>query len=133
MSPVGKTRDAGWEIGVSRTVHRDPDEVWALLTSPAGVAAWLGGGVTFPAERGDPYETDDGTVGEVRSYRPDDRVRLTWQPPSWSHDSTVQVAIRPTATGTTIRFHQERLADATEREAQRAHWAAVLDRLTAQL
>jgi hypothetical protein len=26
-----------------------------------------------------------------------------------------------------LRFHQERLADAAEREQQRAHWQAVLD------
>ena len=26
-----------------------------------------------------------------------------------------------------LRFHQERLADAAEREQQRAHWQAVMD------
>jgi hypothetical protein len=60
-------------------------------------------------------------------------VRLTWRPAGWDHDTTVQVALSPAASGTTIRFHQERLADAGERERQRAHWAGVLDRLVAQL
>jgi uncharacterized protein YndB with AHSA1/START domain len=129
MSPVGKTRDAGWEIGVSRTVDRTPDEVWKLLTSPKGVKTWLGAGVRFPLDRGDRYETADGTAGDVRSFRPLDRIRLTWRPPGWSHDSTVQVAIATTSSGTRITFHQERLADAAERERQRDHWRAVLDRL----
>lgn len=126
---VGETKGAGWQIGVSRTLGLSPDEAWRLLTSPAGVGIWLGGGVRFPAEPGQAYETADGTAGEVRSYRPLDRIRLTWRPPSWSHETTVQVAIKRAAAGTTLRFHQERLADAAERARQRDHWAGVLDRL----
>lgn len=101
--PVGKTRDAGWQIGVSRTVPLTPDEVWARIDDPA---AWLG------------EEADD-----VRSCRPLDRIRVGWK------GTIVQVAISPAKTGTTVRFHQEHLADADERERQRAHWSAVLDRL----
>jgi hypothetical protein len=41
----------------------------------------------------------------------------------------VQVALSPAGAGTTVRFHQERLADAAERERQPAHWRAVLDDL----
>lgn len=132
MTPVGLTKDAGWEIGVSRTVPAPLEEVWRQITS-AGAAIWLGSGVSFPAAAGDPYETGEGTVGEFRSFRPLDRMRLTWKPAGWSHDTTVQLVLRPAATGTSIRFHQERLADGDERERQRAHWAAVLDRLAAAL
>ena len=32
----------------------------------------------------------------------------------------------PARSGTTVRFHQERLADAGERERQRDHWRSVL-------
>ena len=105
--PVGLTKDAGWEIGVSRTVPFGPEEVWALLED---VPSWLGG------------EPDS-----IRSHRPLDRIRLGWK------GTIVQVVVRPMKTGTSIRFHQERLASAEEREAQRAHWRAVLDRLVSRL
>lgn len=132
-SSVGRTRDAGWEIGVSRTVAVPAARVWELLASAEGQAIWLGAGVSLPTEKGGTYETDDGTVGEVRSFRPLDRIRLTWRPPDWDHDATVQLAISPKGSKTTIRFHQERLADAAERERQRAHWSAVMDRVVAAL
>jgi len=103
MSPVGKTKDAGWQIGVARTVPLSPEEVWARIEDPV---AWLG------------EEADD-----VRSHRPFDRVRVGWK------GTIVQVAMAKAKTGTTVRFHQERLADAEERERQRVHWSAVLDRL----
>lgn len=132
--PTGRTKDAGWEIGVSRTVDHPVEEVWDFLTSAAGVAVWLGPGVRRLDEPGTAYATGAGTVGEVRSFRPQDRVRLTWRPPDWDHDSTVQVAVRA-APGmrTMVRFHQERLADAGERERQRAHWQSVMSALVAAL
>jgi uncharacterized protein YndB with AHSA1/START domain len=93
---------------------------------------WLGTDA-LPTTPGETYETGGGTVGEVRSFHPQDRIRLTWRPPDWDHDSTVQVAVSAKGPDTTVlRFHQERLADADERERQRAHWAAILDDLAAR-
>ena len=131
--PTGKTRDSGWQIGVSRTVAASVPAVWRLLTTPRGLAIWLGAGVELPTVRGGAYVTDTGVRGEVRSYRRNDRIRITWQPADWSHDSTVQVALEDKGDRTVLRFHQERLADATERERQRAHWMSVVDRLQAEL
>ena len=34
--PVGRTKDAGWEIGVSRTLPITPQEAWARIEDPAG-------------------------------------------------------------------------------------------------
>ena len=107
MMPVGKTKDAGWQIGVSRTVPLPLAAAWARVDDPV---AWLG-------------EAPD----DVRSHHPLDRVRVGW------HGTIVQVAVRATATGTMVRFHQERLTDAEERERQRAHWASVLERLFPEL
>jgi uncharacterized protein YndB with AHSA1/START domain len=131
---TGHTRDAGWEIGVSRTVPYPMEEVWDFLTSSAGSAVWLGAGVERLDEPGAAYETETGTAGQVRSLRPRDRVRLTWQPVDWDHDSTVQFTVTPVAGARTrVVFHQERLADAAERERQRGHWQGVMDSLVAAL
>jgi uncharacterized protein YndB with AHSA1/START domain len=85
-------------------------------------------------EKGRAYQTQDGTVGETRTFHHQDRIRLTWQPPDWDHDSTVQLAVRAGGPGKTmIRFHQERMVDAREREQQRAHWRAVMASVVAAL
>jgi uncharacterized protein YndB with AHSA1/START domain len=130
MSPTGLTRDAGWEIGVSRTFPVPLDQAWDVVVDGPGLPLWLGAGAVLPDEVGAPYRTDDGAEGELRSLRPRDRVRLTWQPPGREgRPTTVQVVVVGTATGTSVRFHQEHLADADERERQRDHWRAALDRL----
>lgn len=136
MTPTGLTQDAGWEIGVSGTLPLPSDVVWSFLSGPEGLVLWLGPGATLEGEPGSAYETADGTVGEVRSYRPGDRIRITWRPVGWSHDTTVQVALSPArgdSRKTVLRFHQERLASAAERERQRAHWRAVLGSVRAAL
>src|SRR6266545_534934 len=112
---IGQTRDVGFEIGVSRTIPFTRRVVWDFLATP---------------ERGHRYRTTDGTVGEVRSFRELDRIRLTWQPAGWDHDTTIQVTVSGSAAhATVLRFHQEWLADGQERERQRAHWRAVMDRM----
>lgn len=130
MSPVGRTRDAGWQIGVSKTINRPVGEVWDFVTSPEGIAIWLGDGVTVLSDRGAGYETTTGVRGETRSFRELDRVRLTWQPPDWTHDTTLQLTVSSAGDGRArLVVHQERLADATEREQQRRHWQGVVNAL----
>ena len=132
MSPTGLTKDAGWEVGVSRTLPVELDVAWDFLISPAGLGLWLGE-VTSPLAKGAEYTTRDGTTGEVRSMRPRDRVRLTWKPEGREQPATVQVAVTPARHGTTVRFHTERLVSKDERGRLRQRWRQALDRIEAQL
>lgn len=129
---VGETADAGFQVGVQRTVAMSSDEAWAWLTTGAGRDAWLGRTEALPLEPGARYRCEDGTTGEVRRVEPGRRVRLTWQPPGWSSASTVQITITPKDDRCTVGFHQERLPDGDAREAMKARWRAVLAELAAQ-
>lgn len=131
--PIGLTRDAGWQIGVSRTFPVDLEAAWEQLTSEAGIKLWLGGGVASPLTKGAHYQTRDGTTGEVRSVRPLDRLRLTWQPAGRDAPATVQLTVVESSSGCSVRFHAERLASEQEREHMRSHWRTVLDRLAGAL
>lgn len=119
--PTGLTKDAGWQIGVSRTLPHPPAVVWDFISGPDGLDLWLGTGADLTPERGASYRTADGVTGEVRGYRPGDRIRLT------HGTTTVQVAITAAGGKTVLRFHQERMASAEERERRREHWRHVMD------
>lgn len=127
--PTGLTKDAGWQIGVSRTLPHPVPVVWDFISGPEGLALWLGPGAVLTPERGAPYRTAAGAAGEVRGYRPADRIRVT------HGTTTVQVALTPAADGarTLLRFHQEHLASAEERERQRTHWQLIMDQVAAAL
>ncbi|MYV41521.1 SRPBCC domain-containing protein [Streptomyces sp. SID1328] len=127
--PTGLTEDAGWQIGVSRTLPHPAAVVWDFIKSPEGIALWLGPGAILTPERGTSYRTTDGVAGEVRGYRPPDRIRVT-------HGSTtVQVTVTPAAgrARAILRFHQEHLESAEGREQRRAHWRHVIDQVALAL
>lgn len=126
-TPTGKTKDAGWEVGVRTTVNAPLDTVWTFLLGP-GLPIWLGN-TTLVLEKGAPYETDDDIKGTVLSYTEALRIRLSWQPGEWNHDSTLQLTVKEAATGTTIAFHQERLSGREERKIMLGHWKDVVQQL----
>ena len=130
---VGETKDAGWQIGVSKTIPYPLDQVWALMSSPDGIALWLGPGATLGREKGSAYETDDGITGEVRGYHERDRIRITRLGKHADHETTMQFTVVALDDRTTLTFHEERLADADERERRRTHWQGVLASVLAEL
>lgn len=116
--------DAGWEVGVRTTVAAPLDEVWGYLLRE-GLPVWLGDLSALPTDKGATFETADGVRGVIRSYTDRLRVRLEWQPHDWPHDSTLQVTVKPAASGTTIGIHHDRLANRDERRMMLGHWKNV--------
>ena len=127
---TGLTKDAGWEMGVRQTVAAPLPAVWDFLLGE-GLPIWLGEIDALPAEKGASYATKDGVRGSIRSFTDQQRVRLSWQPDDWPHDTTLQVTVKESAMGTTIGFHHEKLADRDERRMMLGHWknvAAVIEK-----
>lgn len=130
---MGLTKDAGWELGVRQTVSAPLSVAWEYLTGQ-GLKVWLGDIDVLPTEKGAAYLTRDGVAGDIRSYTENAKLRLTWRPDDWPHDSTLQLTVREAATGTTIGIHHENLADRSERKMMLGHWknviAAIADELS---
>ena len=124
---TGQTKDAGWEVGVKRTVAAPVNVVWKFLLGD-GLPLWLGN-TTLTYEKGDTYETDDDIRGQILSFTDGMRIRLSWQPGEWDHDSTLQLTVREAESGTTIGFHQERLSGREERKIMLGHWKDVVQQL----
>jgi hypothetical protein len=105
---VGETADAGFQIGVRRTVPMSLVEAWDLITSRPDL--WLGEGASIAFEEGKRYAVPSrggapGASGEVR-------------------------VVKESASGkTAISFHIEKLPDADAREAMRARWRDALERI----
>jgi hypothetical protein len=121
---TGLTKDAGWEMGVRTTVPAPLPAVWQFLLGE-GLQLWLGEIEALPTEKGAAYATADGVRGSIRSFTEEMRVRLSWQPDDWPHDTILQVTVKEAATGTTIGFHHEKLADRDERRMMLGHWKNV--------
>lgn len=133
LKEVGQSTGAGFQIGVQRTLPVSAAALWELLLSPEGLAIWLGELDTLPTAKGAPYRTAEGTTGELRSLRPGQRLRLTWQPAELDAPTTLQVTVsspRGATDRAALRFHQEKLQDAEHRERMRTRWAEIAEALS---
>ncbi|MCP3140345.1 SRPBCC domain-containing protein [Pyxidicoccus xibeiensis] len=129
---VGETATTGFQVGVVRTLPMTAPKLWELVTKQA--ERWLGKGATLKLEPGKPYEVPKrrgapGVRGEVRVVKPEQRLRMTWQPDGWTKPATLQLTLMPKARGVSLGVHMEKLPDAKAREAMREHWSKVLTSL----
>ena len=126
----GETADAGFEIGVQKTLPLPAAKVWEFMTSKPGLKLWLGEVQGLRWRKGETYQTSEGTTGEVRVVRPGERIRVTWKPEHWKKPSTVQVTFVASAENkTSVRFHQENLPDGAAREEMRGRWKRSLEEI----
>jgi uncharacterized protein YndB with AHSA1/START domain len=132
---VGETADAGFQVGVQRSVAATTGEAWELITSRPEL--WLGEGASVAFDQGARYDVppgggDPGASGEIRVVKPGDRLRMTWQPQDWPAPATLQVTLSTSESGkTAITVHMEKLPDADAREAMRERWRGALERIAA--
>jgi hypothetical protein len=127
---TGRTTDAGWQVGVRETVTAPLGEVWGWLLS-SGLPIWLGELAALPTEKGAAFATRDGVRGTIRAYAADSKVRLSWQPDDWPHDTILQVTVKEAITGTTVGIQHELLADREERKLMLGHWKNVVGAIAA--
>ena len=123
--------NAGWEVSVRKTVSVPVADVWTFLVGP-GLALWLGD-TKLPTEKGAAFVTDDGVQGVLRLCTEGSRVRITWQPSDWPHDTNLALTVKDAEPGTIIEFHHEDLTDRDERRMMLGHWKNVLEQLAVAL
>jgi uncharacterized protein YndB with AHSA1/START domain len=108
-------------------------KLWDFIFSTPGRLLWLGDTKDFSLKPKSTYTTNDGISGEIRTVKSGERIRLTYQLPSWKQPSTLQITLscpRNSKEKTNLNFHQEKLKDAKTREQMRKQWKEVTNQLT---
>jgi uncharacterized protein YndB with AHSA1/START domain len=119
---TGETADAGFEVGVHKTVEISKTAAWKAVTATGWMARWLYAAPKLIEKR--PFNNEK-VAGEVRVVQPGEKIRLAWKPAGWERSSIVQISVQTAPNGKTrLAFHHEKLADAKMREQMRAHWKA---------
>ncbi len=111
---IGKTKDVGFQFGIRKTFSVSTERVWDFLFSKNGVNIWLGK-LKSELEIKKEYETENGTKGLVRVFKPNSHIRLNWKPKNWGNMSTIQIRVIGNQEKTTIAIHQEKLLNSEQR------------------
>ena len=129
---IGKTKGAGFQIGVRKTLGTTPAQAWEFITSKEGIHIWLGKGCDALELKGS-FTTDEGTQGMVTTFKLGSHVRLSWKPSTWPNSSALQLRVIDTKGKATLSFHQDKLLDPSQREQMKTHWERVLQELDSAL
>jgi hypothetical protein len=130
-TPVGLTKDSGWQVGARRTLSISAIQLWERLLSPEGQRVWLGEVGALDFKLGAEYLLSDGTRGKLKTLKDRSHVRLTWQPDGWSRASTLQIRVIPKDERSILALHQEHLPDAATRQDRKQFFSEVLDQFEA--
>ena len=106
------------------------EDVWRVLAGPAGPEALLGPGATL-GRKGEPWHSDDGTHGVLRSYHPLEQVRFSWHADEHAPATMVQLDLAAEGDGTGVSLRHDHLDSSADRDALRRRWAEALERLSA--
>lgn len=131
IQSIGQTKDSTYQAGVRKTFAISLQEAWQLVFSGKGMAIWLGDDTDLRTVKGSPYKTGNSITGTVRVVKEFSHVRFTYKKENWDNESLVQIRFIAAKTGTTISFHQEKLADSSQREEMKQHWEAALTQFSA--
>ena len=111
-------------------IPRPVADVWRVLAGPSGPEALLGPGATL-GRKGEPWRSDDGTHGVLRSYHPLEQVRFSWHADEHAPATMVQLDLAADGESTRVSLRHDHLDAGADHEALRRRWADALERFAA--
>ncbi len=117
-------------VAVSRTVEAPVERVWEALNSAAGTQALLGSGARLGG-KGEPWHSEEGPHGVLRSHHPLEQIRVSWHARPEDPATLIDLRLHAEAGGTRVDLSHEHLPAGADPESLRRHWEESLDRLAA--
>jgi len=125
--PVGQTHDAGFQMGVRKTVPGNTQDIWDFLFSEEGLGIWLGEIDPDELVIRKEFSLSNDVTGKITVFEPYSHLRMSWKKKGWIN--TTRLQIRVIGSGeerTVISFHQEMLTGPEQREQMKAYWENTL-------
>lgn len=124
---IGRLANGTYQIGVCRTLKQPQALLWLRLICSEGLGLWMDGIEHLPQQKGESVLSARGSRVELRSLWPGSRIRVRRY--GFGGTTTIQVTLQAKPNGTQIRFHEEGLSSASQRETRKRHWESVIRHL----
>ena len=118
---------------VTRVVSKPLKSVWAALMAPNGVEALLGPGGRI-GDKGERWESGDGTFGVTRSFHPMEQIRFSWHKEEGAPRTLVDFHLTAQGDDETKLVIEHDFADADlDVDAMEQKWSEALERVEAEV
>ena len=113
---------------IKKTIHiaAPIEQVWAALTDPKAISAWMGGPVKVTLRTGGKYAFFNGeTTGKFVEIRKPNTLEYTWRQASWEKDwkdSAVRWELNAKGRSTYLRLVHGGFPNKEERDSHAEGW-----------
>lgn len=132
QKPIGLTKDAGFQIGVRKSLPVGVAQLWAFLLSKDGVGLWFGE-ITEELPFQAPFSSREGADGIITTLKENSHLRMKWKKPDWEHFSMLQIRVIPAGDKATLSFHQDQLPDENQRAQMKKYWTEVIRKISQRI
>ena len=115
---TGLTKDAGWQVGIRKTMPSSLDNIWNAFFSEEGSKLW-----------------DNGVNTNFSTFKPHSHIRTKWKHQSFKESANLQIRFIPSVNNdkTTIAIHVDQLENEDQREEAKKYWSKIIDALASLL
>ncbi len=127
---------SGWTVIKEIAVSPTPSRTYIALTKPTQLNAWFTQGAKVNLKVGGSYSNRDGDKGRFLDIIPNERLRFTWDNPSYATNSIVEIIlkrIRSRTIVTLIHSGFRRREDFEDYVSRKSGWNWALENLKAYL
>jgi uncharacterized protein YndB with AHSA1/START domain len=118
-------------VTVSKVVSTPVKETWKLLVTKEGNEALLGRGGVI-GDKGDSWQSDEGTFGVIRSYHPLEQIRFYWYAAEGAPKTVVEVNLSRADEGTLIEICHQRIPAYFDAAKLTRRWEDAISKVVAQ-
>ncbi len=131
-----RTLVSGWTVIKEIIVSPTPSRTFSAITKPSELNAWFTQGAKVNLRVGGRYSNQDGDKGRFLDIVPNERLRFTWDNPSYGANSIVEILLKRVGGRTVVTlvhsgFKQRK--DFEEYASEESGWNWALENLKAHL
>ncbi len=131
-----RTLTSGWTVIKEITVSTTTNRTFSALTQPRQLNTWFTQGAKVNLKVGGNYNNRDGDKGKFLNITPNERLRFTWDNPTYATNSTVEIhlkRIKGRTVVTLIHSGFKHRKDFEEYASRTSGWNWALENLKAYL
>jgi hypothetical protein len=131
---VGKTQNAGWQVGIRKTFSATSDQLWNFIVSTEGMGFMVGESILAENIYKQDRTSKTNIQYKITTMVQNSHLRMQWRQANWEEYSILQIRVYTSGKNKAVlAIHQEKLGDENTRAFMKKYWQEKMDFISENL
>lgn len=127
---IGKTKNAGWQVGIRKTIPLTSDQLWNFITGNQGMQIIIGDTISATNSYNQDRISEKEIQYKITTIVQNSHLRMQWRLPDWKEYSILQIRVYSTGQNKAVlAIHQEKLVNGNTRAVMKKYWQEKIDNI----